>query len=126
MLPPTTDPPGPGVAVFGADGVWRHRGGSLIDEIVQEEVTHIGAVLINDHYVYMRGVAKALQRGLGEDLSDVPPKRPIYDPENERSRIASGTYSIRIGDRRRDHSHTRWRSTMQQERDNATGSETDR
>jgi hypothetical protein len=28
-----------------------------------------------------------------------------------------------MGDRRRDHSHTSWRNTMQQERDNATGSE---
>ena len=28
VLPPTTDPPGPGVALFGADGVWRNMGGA--------------------------------------------------------------------------------------------------
>ena len=80
VLPPTTDPPGPGVAVFGADGVWRHRGGGLIDEAVNAEVARVAAVLINDDFDYVWGVAKALQGELNDGFVAVPAEHPSYDP----------------------------------------------
>jgi hypothetical protein len=79
VLPPTTDPPGPGVAVFGADGVWRVRGGGVIEEAVQAKVARVGAVLVNDHFDYVWGIAKALQGELSEGFVDVPPQHPSYD-----------------------------------------------
>lgn len=79
LLPPTTDPPGPGVAVFGADGVWRHRGGGVINEAAHEEVARVAAVLVSDHFDFVWGVAKALQGKLSEGFVDVPPEHPSYD-----------------------------------------------
>ena len=79
VLPPTTDPPGPGVAVFGADGVWRHRGGGPIDDAVHAEAARVAAVLVSDHFDYVWGVAKALQGELSEGFVDVPPEHPSYD-----------------------------------------------
>ena len=79
VLQPTTDPPGPGVAVFGADGVWRDRGGGIIDEAVQAEVARVAAVLIEAHLDYVWGVAGALKGELSEGFVDVPPEHPSYD-----------------------------------------------
>ena len=79
VLPPTTDPPGPGVAVFGADGVWRHRGGGVIDETVHTEVARVAAVLINSHYDYVWSIASALKGELPEGFVNVPPEHPSYD-----------------------------------------------
>ena len=80
VLPPTTDLPGPGVAVFGADGVWRHRGGGVIDEDVNAEVARVAAMLINDHYDYVWRIASALKGELSEGFVNVPPEHPSYDP----------------------------------------------
>ena len=79
VLPPTTDPPGPGVAVFGADGVWRHRGGGVIHEAVIAEAARVAAVLIDDYFDYVWGIAKTLQGELNEGFVDVPPEHPSYD-----------------------------------------------
>ena len=68
------------MAVFGADGVWRHRGGGVIDEAVVAEVARVAAVLINDHFDYVWGVAKALQGELNAGFVNVPPEHPSYDP----------------------------------------------
>ena len=80
VLPPATDPLGPGVAVFGADGVWRHRGGGIIDEAVNAAVARVGAVLVSDHFDHVWGIAKALQGELSEGFVDVPREQPSYDP----------------------------------------------
>ena len=73
------DPPGPGVAVFGADGLWRHRGRGVIDEAVHAEVARATAVLINAHYDYVWGIASALKGELSEGFVAVPPEHPSYD-----------------------------------------------
>ena len=83
VLPPTTDPPGPGVAVFGADGVWRHRGGGPIDDAVHAEVTRLAAVLVNHHFDYIWGIAMALQGKLSNGFVEVHPDHPSYDPRLE-------------------------------------------
>ena len=65
--------------MFGADGIWRHRGGGIIDQAVNAEVARVAAVLINTHYDYVGGFAKALQGQLSEGYVDVPPEHPSYD-----------------------------------------------
>lgn len=80
VLPPFTDPLGPGVAVFGANGVWRHRGAGPVAEDVQAEVARVSAVLVTDHFDYVWSVAKALQGELSDGFVDVPPAHPSYDP----------------------------------------------
>ena len=79
ILPPTTDPPGRGVAVFGADGVWRHNGGVVVDEVVKVESARATAVLINDHFDYVCGAARALKGELSRGFVDVPPEHRSYD-----------------------------------------------
>jgi hypothetical protein len=80
VLPPTIDPPGPGVAVFGADGVWRHRGGGPIDERLEAEAARVAAILIDQHYDYVWGVARALKGELGQGFVEIPPEHASYDP----------------------------------------------
>ena len=65
--------------MFGAGGVWRHRGGGIIDEAVNAEVARVAAVLINSHYDYIWGIASALKGELSEGFLDVPPEHPTYD-----------------------------------------------
>ena len=79
VLPPTPDPPGPGVAVFGADGIWRHRGGGVIEEAVHAEAARVAAVLIDKHYDYVWSIASALKGALSEGFADVRPEHPSYD-----------------------------------------------
>ena len=39
----------------------------------------VGAVLVDQHFDYIWGVAKALQGELTEGFVDVPPEHPSYD-----------------------------------------------
>ena len=67
------------MAVFGVDGVWRHRGDGVIDEAVVAEVARVTAVLIQHHFDYVWGIASALKGDLSEGFVDVPPEHPSYD-----------------------------------------------
>ena len=80
ILPPTIDPPGPGVAVLGADGAWRHRGGGPVEDGVQAKVARVGAELITHHFDYVWGVTNALKGHETEGFVEVPRDHPSYDP----------------------------------------------